>query len=415
MTTYTDRADAARLASDIRAKKAEVDRLVRDARDPQIAGFKAASLSDQLRTANDELEVLVTRGKAAGLGRRQIDPADENSNGEFHAGIVALKNTQRMADHVGYADPVDDISLAKWLKGVITGDWDGVTSGVKDMSIGTPSAGGYVVPTPLSARLIDLARNQARVLQAGALTVPMHSSTLKIPKLLADANGEWKAENAALGSESDLAFGPVTLTAKTLMAIATMSVELAEDGQDVNGIVERSLAAALALELDRVALYGDGSPASEPTGILATPGVGIIDTSAALSANYRDVINAVRQVRLANFEPDAMIYSPDGAAIFDSLVDDVGQPVDPPESYRQLRKFITNQCESGDAFIGNFSELLIGMRTNIVIEASREAATESGNAFSKLQVKVRAYLRADVAVARAGAFCVLQSIAGGGS
>ena len=55
------------------------------------------------------------------------------------------------------------------------------------------------------------------------------------------------------------------------------------------------------------------------------------------------------------------------------------------------------------------------MRTNLTIEASREAATETGNAFSRLHVKVRAYLRADIGVLRPAAFPVLTGIDEAGS
>jgi hypothetical protein len=43
------------------------------------------------------------------------------------------------------------------------------------------------VPAPLSARVIDLARNQTRVFQAGAVTVPMTSQTLAGERYLADS------------------------------------------------------------------------------------------------------------------------------------------------------------------------------------------------------------------------------------
>jgi hypothetical protein len=43
--------------------------------------------------------------------------------------------------------------------------------------------GGHLVPTALSSRVIDLARNQARVFQAGAITVPMGAQTLKLAKV----------------------------------------------------------------------------------------------------------------------------------------------------------------------------------------------------------------------------------------
>jgi hypothetical protein len=45
----------------------------------------------------------------------------------------------------------------------------------------TLGAGGALVPAPLSARVIDLARNATRVFQAGAVTIRMTSQTLAWP------------------------------------------------------------------------------------------------------------------------------------------------------------------------------------------------------------------------------------------
>lgn len=392
-------------------------------RDELASGIKSANtelatLVDRLEKLSDEYAAQQAERDALKAARqpvnRQVDPAEDNPSYGNPDAIVALKSSQKLADHVGGLDPRENVGLAKWLKAIITGDWTDVPAPVKAMSVGSVGAGGVLVPGPLSVRLIDLARNQARVMQAGAITVPMESSTLKIARLTGDPSGEWKAENAALSQESELSFDSVELQAHTLMTIATMSVELAEDGRDVDNVIERSLAAALALELDRAALYGSGS-GEEPLGIISTPGVDVTDTSAGLPGGYADFSYAVERIRGGNYEPNAVIYSPGVAGILDRLVDSTGQPLQPLPSFAELRKLTTNQAAAGDAFVGDWSQLLVGLRTNLTIEASREAATETGNAFSKLQVKVRAYLRADVAVADVAAFNVLTDIAQAGS
>jgi HK97 family phage major capsid protein len=62
------------------------------------------------------------------------------------------------------------------------------------------------------------------------------------------------------------------------------------------------------------------------------------------------------------------------------------------------------------AFVGDFSHLWIGMRTEVTIEASRSAADSSSSAFRNMEVWVRGYLRADVGVVRPTHFCVLSGI-----
>src|SRR5215216_6405701 len=88
-----------------------------------------------------------------------------------------LSREQSVADwcrtrgHTGFDEPA---SFSRYLKGLATGDWSGAEH-ERAMSEGTLTAGGHLVPTPLSARVIDLARAQTRVLQAGGQTVPMTS------------------------------------------------------------------------------------------------------------------------------------------------------------------------------------------------------------------------------------------------
>ena len=57
-------------------------------------------------------------------------------------------------------------------------------------------------------------------------------------------------------------------------------------------------------------------------------------------------------------------------------------------------------------FVGDFTQLLIGMRTSFRLEVSRVAA----DAFERLQIAVRAYVRADVQLAHPEAFDVTTNV-----
>ena len=65
---------------------------------------------------------------------------------------------------------------------------------------------------------------------------------------------------------------------------------------------------------------------------------------------------------------------------------------------------------ASDAFVGQFDQCMIGMRTGLVMEVSRVAADSTGSAFANTQLWVRAYLRADVQLAHPLAFNVLTGI-----
>jgi HK97 family phage major capsid protein len=288
------------------------------------------------------------------------------------------------------------------------------------MGISPDSAGGYTVPTPLAGELIDRARNQSRVFQAGARTIPMESSTLKIARVLTDPAAGWKAENAA-ASATDMTFDAVTLTARSLVAVAKLSIELFEDSPTVNEAVDTAMSQALALELDRAALRGSGT-SPEPRGIRNTSGVGIqsMGTNGAPLTNFDPFSTAVQTIREANGEPNAVIFAPRTSGALDRLKDTTNQPLQPPTSYQEMQKLPTSQIPTNltqgtsnvasEAYLGQFNELLVGVRTNLRIEASRVSTVGGESAFDRLQIHVRAYLRADVALAQPGHFVVITGI-----
>ena len=85
-----------------------------------------------------------------------------------------------------------------------------------------------------------------------------------------------------------------------------------------------------------------------------------------------------------------------------------------------VKTFITNSIPNNltqgssslatDAYVGDFSDLLIGMRTNFRLEVSRQAADATNSAFTNMQVWVRAYLRADIQLAHPESFVVIVGI-----
>lgn len=334
-------------------------------------------------------------------------------------GVRALKPEERMSSLAdGYS--TEPLSFGRFIRGLVLGDWRGAEAERRALAEGTDTAGGYLVPTQLSNRIIDLARNKTAVVQAGALTIPMGTNILDLAKVTGDPTAGWKAENAA-ATASDMTFDRLRLQARTLMALVKVSVELMEDSQMLAGTLENALSAALALELDRVALYGSGT-APEPRGLKNWTGVQTysMGTDGAALASYGPFSQAVQLVQTANGQPNAVIYAPRTAGEIDRLVDTTGQPLQPPDSFRALRKYITKQVpvnlvqgaanNATDAIVGDFSQLLIGMRQQIRVEVSREASDATSSAFSNLQVWVRAYLRADIGVAHPEHFCIVTGI-----
>jgi HK97 family phage major capsid protein len=283
------------------------------------------------------------------------------------------------------------------------------------LSEGTDSAGGVTVPDELSREMIDRMRANLVVGAAGARTVPMTSDNLKFARQVADPAAAWRNENA-LVAESDPTFDAVTLQARSLAVIVKASVELLQDSVNIEAALNNALAQALAREIDRVAMFGSGT-APEPRGVYTTAGISTISmgTNGAAIGNYDPIVDAVTALASANAPaPTAAIMAPRTFGSLSKVKDSTGQPITAPAIVSGLPMLRTtavpiNQTQgtstiASSILVGDFSNLLIGVRQSLRIELLR------GPFMDRLQVGFLAHLRADVAVAQPAAFCRIVGV-----
>ncbi|WP_052360051.1 phage major capsid protein [Solidesulfovibrio alcoholivorans] len=397
----------------------ELEALAASGDDTESLAAKRAELAD-LDTRLAVLDDLAKRrgpaDKVPGIGAPAGAPAIREGEVRVLAPGDKLADTCRR-DLVDGIKP-EELSLGRVLRGLVTGDWSGAEAEKRSvMSEGTSSLGGVLIPAPMAAQVIDLARNQAVVFRAGASTVPMTANTLKMCKVTGDMSASWREENAAI-TASEMSFDSLSFTAKALAAICSISIELLEDAGNVNGLIENSIAQALALELDRAALFGSGV-APEPLGLNGVVGVQSIsmgDNGAALTG-YSPFTLAMQKLYEKNAIPGSFVFSPRTWAAMEGLVDTTGQPLAAPASFASAPKLVSNQIpntlhqgtatNASSIFTGAWSNLMVGMRTSLTLEASRVAGAD---AFSKMQVMIRAYLRCDVQVARPDHFVKIVGV-----
>ena len=315
-----------------------------------------------------------------------------------------------------YAGDPGRLRFGALVRALALGNRDGLSPlEQRALSEGTDSAGGYTVPEIVATQFIDRMRAAMVVMRAGALTVPMTSDVLHIARLGQPdsvsptlTGPTWKTENDPI-AENDLVLERVTFTARTLPMLLKLSVELSEDSANIDAIVETELSRAMAVELDRVALLGSGTP-PEPRGVRNQSGVGVTSFGSLTPSNYDHVIDAIGRVWSSNHEPTARIgnaaYSTMLAKLKSSADD---QPLRVPDVVTAVTALRTQQIpmagtspDTTTLVVGDFSQLLIGLRTSFRLEVSRVAA----ESFEKLQIAVRAYLRADVQLAHPEAFDV---------
>jgi HK97 family phage major capsid protein len=310
-----------------------------------------------------------------------------------------------------------------------TGVWTGADH-ERALAEATVGAGGALVPAPLSARVIDLARAATRVFQAGAVTVPMTTQTLAIPRLLTEGTPAWKSENAAI-TAADMTFDRVTFTARTLVRTILLSVELFEDSPaqgtaSAEDVIAKSFAAQMALELDRVALRGSGTP-PEPRGILNQSGVTLTahgangsvigSPPAAGTMGWEFLAQAVGVVRGNNFDPTAQIMAPRTTLSLGLLRDTTNQYIAPPTYLDGVTRLTTKQVpinltvgtssDTSEVYTGQFDQLLVGIRTDFNLRFLGERYLADN-----LQYAFLAYLRADIQLAQPAAFNVDTGVRG---
>jgi HK97 family phage major capsid protein len=313
----------------------------------------------------------------------------------------------------------ENLSFDRYLRGIATANWDGAEA-ERDLVEGTSTAGGVLVPTPLAANVIDKARNASRVFQAGAITVPMTSQTLKMPRLTVENAPTWHTENAAITAQ-DLTFDSVLFTAQTLVRTIKLSVELFEDSDpSAQGVIENSFARQIALELDRVALRGSGTP-PEPKGVLNQTGItstshgangSVIGTPpAAGTMGWEFLAQAVGLVRAQNFEPNAILEAPRTEQSLGLIRDTTEREVAPPRLLENIQRLTTNQIpitltvgtstDCSETYTGQWDQLMVGMRTEFNLQFLRERFLAD-----TLEYAFVAYLRADIQLSQPKAFAV---------
>jgi HK97 family phage major capsid protein len=370
-----------------------------------------------IRTEEGSRSPRSQRASATQLAKRPVMGTAEARTGGYDepAGDIcpALTPEQRFTDWAKARVPAESdyrgLSLGKYLRSMVLGGKTDVER--RALSEGSDSAGGYTVPDVLSATLIDLARANSVVMQAGAQTVPLTSDTNNWAKLLTDPVPAWRAEAGSV-AESDPTFGLMQMIPRSLAVQTKVSVELMEDSLNLASALPRVLAAAMAVELDRVALLGSGT-APEPRGIANTSGIGTVAQNAVI-ANYANLSKARTAILTANTGPvSAYIMHPRDEGSFTDLVDGDGNPLGMHPNIAAIPMLTTTSIPvdggAGDdestIIAGNFSRLLVGIRSDIRVEVLKTSAYASN-----LQYTLLAHMRADVAVTHPGAFYTITGV-----
>ncbi|UKA64842.1 phage major capsid protein [Arthrobacter sp. FW306-04-A] len=448
------------IAAEVRPKRERLDLTDEETREVTEKMLKVHTLDAEI----DALREAATRGNGSGdgdysaNGRAGAVSGNRGTSGADSSRVLpgdkfvredgspaAVRRGESFGSH-----PVVAAARAKdqAREEMATAQFGGVAQMVRSLSTSGTSA---IVPVVWATEIIDLARNYSAVLKAGANVIPMPALTTNIGRLTGDATAAFRTEGSAIGA-SDTTFDQVQLTAKSLNALVIGSMEFFADAPNADQLVANSIAKAIALKIDLVALYGGITSGAGSINLATPPNPrGIL---AALNANlpanvlgggaangtaltqYSQLLDLYWQVANGNEDPNAIIWPPKLAQAYSKLNDTTNQqlripaPLGPggmmvaqgsalntdPGDAAGLPFYVSKQVQQGmtqgtlttaaDVFLGDFTELLVGQRLDISVQVLQERYAELG------QIGIVATWRGDIQPARSSAFAVYRYLAG---
>ena len=294
--------------------------------------------------------------------------------------------------------------------------------GKRDLTAGTDSAGGYLVPeNHMGDMFIDRLKAKSSVVEAGARLIESQGNIV-IPQLLTGANNvSWVAEGSA-PTESAMTFSQVELAPKGLRGFVDISRILANNSNpDAEQIVRDDLVSTFAEKVDQTALVGGGT--NEPTGVIGDSNVPVIAigtnggnmTYAKLLDMYKSVINnnamfsngkwiinpsteaKLRQtLKDTNDTASNFIFGDDRQILgYDSIV-----TTNMPSN---LSKGSASGTLSGLIF-GDFTQLMIANFSPLDVLVDPYTGSSAGN------IRINTYLDMDLGLRHAHSFAVCKDI-----
>lgn len=279
----------------------------------------------------------------------------------------------------------------------------------RDLTVGTASAGGYLVATN-NVSFIELLRNRTVAYRLGAQRLPGLVGSVTIPKQTAAATPVWLANEASTATESAQTFGQLALTPHTVGAYIEISRQLLLQSQPAaEQIAMSDVANVASIAVDLSVLSGSGA-AGQPTGITNTGSIGAF-TGTSLAAP--GVLDAMADVAAANVMPVSPGYVTTAAVA--SLL--MARPELPTTGTTRLwtgsmwdgaifgtRAMSSAQMASATMLFGDWDKVVVGEWGTLEIETNPYANFQAGI------IGIRAMITIDVGVRYAGAFSLASSI-----
>ena len=268
----------------------------------------------------------------------------------------------------------------------------------RDLSAGTATDGAELIATNLmSGSFIDVLRNLSAVMGMGATTLTGLSGNVAIPRKTSGSAAGWVSTEGGNVSQSDPQFDQVTMSPKTLGVYSEATRQLLlQSSIDVENLLRFDMALGMATAIDLAALYGTGAN-GQPKGISLQTGINAPTDFVAAAPTFAEMVAMETAVAADNAAFGALGYminatmrggfkTTEKASGTAQFIWENGNTVN---GYKTA---VTNQVAAGNAFFGNWADLLIGMWGGLDILVDPYTNSLSGT------VRIVAHQSVDVAV-----------------
>ena len=285
----------------------------------------------------------------------------------------------------------------------------GLTAETRDgQTVGTPAAGGLLVPTTIASPL-DRFRPALKTEGMGATVLHGLTGNLELPMLDTSGSAHWVAENGDT-TRSAMTFGKVGIRPKTVSAEYGASRALMlQASTAIDRLMKGDMGQILAQAVDLAAIAGTGT-GNMPWGLLNTAGVASITPETLLSDTAADMIGALELDDITG--TTGFLTNPTVAKLVRKIKDGDGLPIPEATIFHGKRIDYTTQVpnnlgtgEDKSALIyGLWSELVIGYWSSVDLLVNPyhpDVASNGG-------ILIHAFLDTDVVVRRPKAFVTAE-------
>jgi HK97 family phage major capsid protein/HK97 family phage prohead protease len=260
------------------------------------------------------------------------------------------------------------------------------SSSFRAFSTTNPSGGpgaNLVATELLAGSFIELLRKKAWVMKRcrslGGLV-----GNIDIPRQNAANSAYWVGEGGA-PTTGQIGVDQIHMSPKTLGATTDITRRLMmQSTPDAEMLVRDDLLKIMALEIDRVAIYGSGT-SNQPSGLNGQTGINSVSLGVAAQPSFIEFVSMETKIALANADVDSMSYAFNagirGFAKTTLKFPGVNGSQTIWEQGNTINGYATdtsNQIASGDVFFGNWQDLIIAMWGGLELTVDPYSLSTSG-------------------------------------